>query len=75
MVGIPGGPEMLVIGLIVILLFGANKIPQLAKSLGKAQVELKKGRSEVENELQDVEVEKEEEELQDRKNTEAEAQA
>ena len=32
--GIPGGPELLVILLIAVLLFGANKIPKLARSTG-----------------------------------------
>jgi sec-independent protein translocase protein TatA len=52
--GIPGGPEMLVILLIAILLFGANKIPKLARSSGEAIGEFQKGRQEVEDELQEM---------------------
>lgn len=52
--GIPGGPEMLVILLIAILLFGANKIPKLARSSGEAIGEFQKGRQEVEEELQEM---------------------
>lgn len=48
---IPGGPELLILGGIVVLLFGANKIPELARSVGKAEGELKRGRQEVEDEL------------------------
>jgi sec-independent protein translocase protein TatA len=33
--GMPGGTELLIIFGIVILLFGAKKIPELAKGLGK----------------------------------------
>jgi len=33
--GMPGGTELLIIFGIVILLFGAKKIPDLAKGLGK----------------------------------------
>ena len=51
---IPGGPEMLIILLVLVLLFGANKIPKLAKSTGQAMGEFQKGREEVEDELQQM---------------------
>ena len=51
---IPGGPEMLIILLVLVLLFGANKIPKLARSTGQAMGEFKKGREEVEEELQQM---------------------
>jgi len=38
-----GGPEILIILLIVVLLFGSKKIPELARSIGKASSEFKKG--------------------------------
>ena len=46
--GIPGGMELAVILLIAILLFGANKLPQLARSTGQAMGEFKRGREEIE---------------------------
>jgi sec-independent protein translocase protein TatA len=52
--GLPGGPELVVILLIAVLLFGANKIPKLARSTGEAMGEFQKGREEVEQELQDM---------------------
>jgi sec-independent protein translocase protein TatA len=52
--GVPGGPELLVILLIAILLFGANKIPELARSSGQAIGEFQKGREEIEEELEEM---------------------
>jgi sec-independent protein translocase protein TatA len=49
--GVPGGPELLVILLIVVVLFGANKLPKLARSIGEAEGEFKKGRQEIQGEL------------------------
>ncbi|KAB1191906.1 twin-arginine translocase TatA/TatE family subunit [Haloferax sp. MBLA0076] len=50
--GLPGGPELLIVLLIVVLLFGANKLPQLARSSGQAMGEFRRGRQEIEEELQ-----------------------
>ena len=52
--GVPGGMELAVILLIAILLFGANKIPKLARSTGEAMGEFKKGREAVEQELEEM---------------------
>lgn len=41
-----GMPELLLILLAVLLLFGARKIPDLARSLGRSLSEFKKGREE-----------------------------
>lgn len=41
-----GPPEWIVIGLILLVVFGSSKIPQLARNLGRAQSELRKGFSE-----------------------------
>lgn len=51
---VPGGPELLIIALLAILLFGASKLPKLARSMGAAQGEFEKGRTEVERELQEM---------------------
>ncbi|PSP28257.1 twin-arginine translocase TatA/TatE family subunit [Halobacteriales archaeon QH_2_65_14] len=52
---VPGGMEMVVILLIAVLLFGANKIPKLARSTGQAMGEFQKGRQQVEQELEQME--------------------
>ncbi|OGC42157.1 hypothetical protein A2Y85_00980 [candidate division WOR-3 bacterium RBG_13_43_14] len=44
-----GWQEILLILLIVLLLFGARKIPDLARSLGKGIKEFKKGMHEIES--------------------------
>lgn len=51
--GIPGGPEMLIVLLIIVLLFGANKLPKLARSTGQAMGEFKRGRDELETEIRE----------------------
>lgn len=54
--GALGGGELLVIGiLIVVLLFGASKVPQLAKSFGQAMGEFKKAKRESELNLKKFE--------------------
>jgi sec-independent protein translocase protein TatA len=45
------GPDMMVILLIVFLLFGAKKLPELARGMGKAVKEFSAARDEIEREL------------------------
>lgn len=52
--GVPGGPELLVILALAVLLFGANKLPKLARSSGQAMGEFKMGREQVETELREA---------------------
>jgi sec-independent protein translocase protein TatA len=66
--GIPGGIEMLVVLLVIVLLFGANKLPKLARASGQAMGEFKKGREDVETELKRATTgatEREDEELEE----------
>ena len=46
-----GGQEILFIALIVLLLFGGRKIPELMKGLGKGVKSFKDGMNGVENDL------------------------
>ena len=49
-----GGQELILILLIILLLFGAQKLPELAKGLGKGIKEFKKAQSEIEDEFNKV---------------------
>ncbi|MDP4624141.1 MAG: twin-arginine translocase TatA/TatE family subunit [Akkermansiaceae bacterium] len=46
-----GGPEMIWIFIIILLLFGAKKLPELARGVGKSMGEFKKAREEFEREI------------------------
>ena len=49
-----GGTEIIILVVVIgVLIFGAAKIPQLAKTFGKAKAEYKKGEIEGDNELKD----------------------
>jgi sec-independent protein translocase protein TatA len=41
-----GAPELLIILVVILLLFGGAKLPQLARSLGQAKKEFQEGSSE-----------------------------
>ena len=46
-----GTPELIIIAILVLVLFGAKKLPTFARSLGKSMGEFKKAREEFETEL------------------------
>ena len=49
-----GGPELIVIVLFVIVFFGAKKIPELARGLGKGIREFKDATKEIKDEIDDT---------------------
>tara|TARA_B100001142_G_scaffold71148_1_gene71747 strand:- start:1353 stop:1529 length:177 start_codon:yes stop_codon:yes gene_type:complete len=53
LLAIPGGMEWVLIAIVVLLLFGGKKIPELMKGLGKGISEFKKGKKEIEKDLED----------------------
>ena len=54
MFGNLGAGEIILILLVILILFGAKKIPELAKGLGKGMSEFKKGLKDVESEIKDA---------------------
>ncbi|MGC6470416.1 MAG: Sec-independent protein translocase subunit TatA/TatB [Flavobacteriales bacterium] len=68
-----GGPELFIILLVVVMLFGSKKIPELARGLGKGLRELKDASDEIKKEIRSSatsvkeEVQKFEDDLEDKK--------
>jgi len=52
--GVAGLEWVIIIGLIVVVFFGVRKIPELARSFGKASAEFEKARIEAKRELQQM---------------------
>jgi sec-independent protein translocase protein TatA len=50
-------PEMVMIFIIILLLFGAKKLPELARGIGKSMGEFKKAREDFEREITTAETE------------------
>ena len=48
-----GGPEIILIVLVVLLLFGGKKIPELMKGLGKGIKEFNSAKANIESEIKD----------------------
>ncbi len=49
-----GMGELVVVLLIVLVLFGASKVPEIGRSLGKAIKEFKKAGKEIKDDIEDV---------------------
>jgi sec-independent protein translocase protein TatA len=54
LIGMPGMGEWVVIGLFVLVFFGAKKIPEFAKGLGKGIKEFKDAVKDVKQEVNDA---------------------
>ena len=52
--GLGGMEWVIIVGLIVVVFFGVKKIPELARSMGKATAEFEKARIEAKRELQQL---------------------
>ncbi len=51
LLGMPGGGELVFIVLIIIMLFGSKKIPELARGLGKGMREIKNATNDIQQEI------------------------
>jgi sec-independent protein translocase protein TatA len=49
-----GGPELLIILVIILLLFGSKKLPELARGLGRSMKEFKKATQDVQQDFQEA---------------------
>lgn len=52
--GVIGPWQWVIIALVIILLFGGKKIPELMRGLGKGMKEFKKGMNDVENDIKEI---------------------
>ena len=48
----PGGPEMIILFFLILILFGAKKLPELARGLGQAFNEFRKAKDDFNKELE-----------------------
>jgi len=53
LIGMPGGPEWLIILAIILLLFGGKKLPGLMRGLGKGIKEFKDAKNKEGQEMED----------------------
>lgn len=54
MLGLPGGGEWMIIFVLVLLLFGGSKIPELLRGVGKGMGELQRGLEEGKRKLNEA---------------------
>jgi sec-independent protein translocase protein TatA len=52
-IGNIGGPSMILIILVILLLFGAKRIPELARGLGRGIREFKDATKDIQNDLEE----------------------
>lgn len=65
-IGNLGHSEIIIIALVVLLLFGGKKIPELMRGLGKGVSQFKKGMNEIEQEINAEPTKEKQEEIQNK---------
>ncbi|MCM8768266.1 MAG: twin-arginine translocase TatA/TatE family subunit [Candidatus Omnitrophica bacterium] len=55
-----GAPELILILIILLILFGAKRLPEIGRAIGKTLGEFKKGLQEAKREIEESEQEKDE---------------
>ncbi len=76
MFGSIGMPELVIILVIALIIFGPRKLPELGKSLGKSINEFKKASTELQNTLEkEIQIEEQKEKEDERAKTAAAAPA
>ena len=53
LLGMPGGQEIFIIAIIILLLFGGKKIPELMKGLGKGIREFNSAKNTISDEIEE----------------------
>lgn len=53
LLGMPGGPELILIAFVVLLLFGGKKLPELMKGMGKGIREFNNAKANIETEVKE----------------------
>lgn len=53
-IGFPGAPELMIVLLIALVLFGGAKLPSLMRNLGKSANEFKRGMAETADDTDDA---------------------
>jgi len=53
LIGMPGMGEWILIGMVVLIFFGAKKIPELARGLGRGIREFKDATKEIKKDIED----------------------
>ena len=61
-----GSQEIIIIALVILLLFGGKKIPELMRGLGKGVSQFKKGMNEIEQEINAEPEQNKEKEIQNK---------